>query len=124
MSEKPAILYVDDEEANLLLFRISFEGERDVLVANSPEEGLLKLEENRSRIRAVISDMHMPKMNGVQFIEKAQETVNDIPYYILSGYAFNDEIDQALQRNTIKKFFTKPFDRAEIEGYLSNSSNG
>ena len=118
MREKPAILYVDDEEANLLLFRISFEGDRDVLVANSPEEGLLKLEENRDRIRAVISDMHMPKMNGVQFIEKAQETANDIPYYILSGYAFNDEIDQALKKNTIKKFFTKPFDREEIETYL------
>lgn len=120
MSDKPAILYVDDEEANLLLFRISFEGERDVLVANSPEEGLLKLEENRSRIRAVISDMHMPKMNGVQFIEKAQETANDIPYYILSGYAFNDDIEQALRQNVIKKFFTKPFDREEIESYLKD----
>ncbi|MEP5103489.1 MAG: response regulator, partial [Ekhidna sp.] len=76
MSEKPAILYIDDEEANLLLFRISFEGEREVLLANSPEEGLKKLAEHRERIRAVISDMHMPKMNGVQFIEKAQETVN------------------------------------------------
>ncbi|WP_436514482.1 response regulator [Ekhidna sp. To15] len=123
MTDKPAILYVDDEEANLLLFRISFEGERDVLVASSPEEGLLKLEENRNRVRAVISDMNMPKMNGIEFIEKAQETIKDIPYYILSGYAFNDEIEQALQRNTIQKFFTKPFDRAEIETYLSNSNN-
>lgn len=122
MSEKPAILYIDDEEANLLLFRISFEGKREVLVANSPEEGLKKLEENKDRILAVISDMHMPKMNGVQFIEKAQETVNNIPYFILSGYAFNDEIDQALQENTIQKFFTKPFDRAEIEKHLNGAA--
>ena len=122
MSEKPAILYIDDEEANLLLFRISFEGERDVLVANSPEEGLQKLMENRGRIRAVISDMHMPKMNGVQFIQKAKESVNDIPYFILSGYAYNDEIDQALKDNTIQKFFTKPFNRAEIESHLKEAS--
>lgn len=122
MSEKPAILYIDDEEANLLLFRISFEGDREVLVANSPEEGLLKLAENKERIRAVISDMHMPKMNGVQFIEKAKETVNDIPYYILSGYAYNDEIDEALKKNTIEKFFTKPFDRAEIERHLNGAA--
>ncbi|WP_425389642.1 response regulator [Ekhidna sp.] len=122
MSEKPAILYIDDEEANLLLFRVSFEGEREVLVANSPEEGLQKLEENKQRIRAVISDMHMPKMNGVQFIEKAKETVNDIPYFILSGYAFNDEIDDALKRNMIQKFFTKPFDKAEIERHLNGAA--
>ena len=121
MSAKPAILYVDDEEANLLLFRISFEGDRDVLVANSPEEGLLKLEENRERIKAVISDMHMPKMNGVQFIKKAREMVKNIPYYILSGYAFNDEIDQALKSKTIAKFFTKPFDRSEIENHLADA---
>ena len=118
MSEKPAILYVDDEEANLLLFRISFEGEQEILLANTPEDGLKKLKEHQSRIRAVISDMHMPKMNGVQFIQKAKETVNDIPYFILSGYTFNDEIDDALRQNVIKKFFTKPFSRAEIEEQL------
>ncbi len=123
MTQRPAILYVDDEEANLILFRISFEGAREVLIANSPGEGLQKLEENKGRIKAVISDMNMPDMNGIQFIEKAQETVNNIPYYILSGYAFNNEIDEALQQNTIKRFFTKPFDRTEIESYL-NGTNG
>ena len=122
MSEKPAILYIDDEEANLLLFKIAFEGTREVLIANSPEEGLKKLEENRERIMAVISDMHMPKMNGVQFIEKAQESKNDIPYFILSGYAFSDEIDQALKQNKIQKFFTKPFDRSEIEHHLNGAA--
>lgn len=122
MSEKPAILYVDDEEANLLLFRLSFEGDREVLLANSAEEGLQKLIENKGRIRAVISDMHMPEMNGVQFVKKAQETVADIPYYILSGYAFNDEINDALEHKTIQRFFTKPFDRQEIENQLSRSA--
>ncbi|MEQ6168398.1 response regulator [Ekhidna sp. MALMAid0563] len=122
MSEKPAILYIDDEEANLLLFRVSFEGEREVIVANSPKEGLRKLDENKDRIRAVISDMHMPEMNGVQFIEKAKEKVNDIPYFILSGYAFNDEIDAALRNKTIQKFFTKPFDREEIERHLNGAA--
>ncbi|WP_370088341.1 response regulator [Ekhidna sp.] len=122
MSEKPAILYVDDEEANLLLFRISFEGDREVLVANTPEEGLEKLKQNQERIRAVISDMHMPRMNGVQFIKKAQETVSNIPYFILSGYAFNDEIDEAMQEKIIRNFFTKPFNRSEIEEQLKAAS--
>ena len=122
MNQKPAILYIDDEEPNLLLFRITFEGSREVLVANSPEEGLRKLEENKDRIRAVISDMHMPKMNGVQFIEKAKEKFKNIPYFILSGYAFNDEIDEAIRRKIIQKFFTKPFDRDEIERHLNGAA--
>ncbi len=121
MSEKPTILYVDDEEANLLIFKVSFEGEREILLANSPEEGLVKLAENKGRIKAVISDMHMPQMNGVEFVLKAQETIDDIPYFILSGYAFNEEIDNALKGEKIKKFFTKPFDKEEIEKSLDET---
>ena len=118
MSEKPAILYVDDEDTNLLLFKIAFEGKCEVLLANSPEEGLLKLMENKQRLAAVISDMHMPNMNGVQFVEEAQKTLNEIPYFILSGYSFNEEIEVAMSQKKIKQFFTKPFDREEIEEYL------
>ena len=123
MKDRPAILYVDDEETNLLLFQIAFEGAREVLLANSPDEGLIKLIENKERIISVISDMHMPKMNGVQFINEAKKTLNTIPYFILSGYAYNDEIDTALKEKKILKFFTKPFDRAEIEGYLNKINN-
>jgi len=119
MKDRPAILYVDDEDTNLLLFRIAFENGREVLLANSPEEGLIKLRENKDRIRAVISDMHMPKMNGVQFVEEAKKQSDKIPYYILSGYSYNDEIDLALKNQKIKKFFTKPFDRNEIESSLA-----
>jgi len=118
MSEKPAILYVDDEATNLLLFRIAFENGREVLLANSPQEGLIKLHENKHRIKAVISDMHMPNMNGVQFIEEAQKQADNIPYFILSGFAYDDQIDSALKEKKIQKFFTKPFDRMEIESSL------
>ncbi|GAB4238723.1 MAG: hypothetical protein Tsb0034_14440 [Ekhidna sp.] len=115
MNERPAILYVDDEESNLLVFRIAFENSREVLLANSPEEGLLKLEENKDRVMAVISDMHMPKMNGVKFVDEARKLKSDIPYFILSGYSYDDEIDSALKEKRIKKFFTKPFNIREIE---------
>ncbi len=123
MNDKPVILYVDDEEANLLIFRISFEEKREVLLARSPEEGLEKLAENKNRIKAVISDMHMPKMNGVEFIRQAQQTLDDIPYFILSGYAFNEDIDEALKQNTIKRFFTKPFNKDEIEKHLKETGS-
>ncbi|MBC6401633.1 MAG: response regulator [Ekhidna sp.] len=123
MKDRPVILYVDDEETNLLLFRMAFENGREVLLANSPNEGLIKLTENRERITAVISDMHMPKMNGVQFVNEARKELNTIPYFILSGYFYDDEIDLALKEKKILKFFTKPFDKAEIEGYLNETNS-
>jgi len=120
MKDRPAILYVDDEDTNLLLFRIAFENDREVLLANSPEEGLIKLMENKARIKAVISDMNMPTMNGVQFVEEAKKRISDIPYFILSGYSYSDEIDVALKSRMIEKFFTKPFNRKEIELSLAS----
>ena len=118
-NKRPAILYVDDEETNLLLFRLSFENGREVLLANSPQEGLIKLSENKHRIFAVLSDMNMPGMNGVQFIDEARKELSNIPYFILSGYAYNDDIDVALKERKIKKFFTKPFNKSEIEDFLN-----
>ncbi|MEM9896954.1 MAG: response regulator [Bacteroidota bacterium] len=118
MDNKKKILYVDDEELNLTLFKITFASEMDVLLAGSPQEALIKLEENKAAVEAVISDMHMPEMNGLEFVKKARGINNDIPYFILSGYSFNDEIDKALRGKVINKFFTKPFEKDEIKRNL------
>lgn len=109
------ILYVDDEETNLFLLRVTFESKYKVLTANSGEQGLKQLEENKDDIIVVISDMSMPGMNGVEFINLAKEKHEKISYFILTGYDYNDQIDEALKSNVIQKFFTKPFDAAQIE---------
>lgn len=106
-------MYVDDEEPNLFLFKALFERKYNVYTASSGEEALTKLQSS-NEIIVVISDMSMPKMNGVEFIKKAQERYRDIGYFILTGYGFNTEIDQALKENLIERFFTKPFKEEEI----------
>lgn len=110
-----AILYVDDEDPNLFLFRASFEDKYEVMTSNSAEDGLTQLAQAHNKIIVVISDMSMPKMNGVEFIRKAKALYNNIGYFILTGYDYNDEIDQAIKDNVVHKFFTKPFRQDEIE---------
>lgn len=104
-----SILYVDDEEPNLFLFKVTFEEKYDIITSQSGEEGLLKLKDEHHKIIVVISDMSMPEMNGVEFIRKAQERYDNIAYFILTGYDYNDEIDQAVKDRVVQKFFTKPF---------------
>ncbi len=67
------ILYVDDEQTNLVLFEYSFKDLYNVITANSGEEGLLKLKDYKDDIIVVISDMRMPKMNGIEFIIEARK---------------------------------------------------
>lgn len=115
------ILYVDDEEANLFIFEKMFEAKYNVLTASSASKGLEQLEKYSSDIIVVISDMRMPLMNGVEFIRKAKSIYSNIAYFILTGFDFNDEIEEALKTQLIHKFFTKPFDMSEIESAISDA---
>jgi len=117
MSEKVTLLYVDDEPTNLLLFEHSFNKKFDILTAESGSEGLDLLKSN-TNTRVVISDMRMPEMSGLEFIQKAKQEFPDLCYYILTGYEVSEEITKALNEKVIKNCFNKPFNRVEIENTI------
>ena len=114
-SKQVTVLYVDDEDSNLFIFERTFEEKYNVLTAMSAKLGLAKLEEHATQIIVVISDMRMPVMNGIEFIKIAKEKYKNIAYFILTGFDYNDEIQEALKSKLIHKFFTKPFDINEID---------
>ena len=113
--EEITILYVDDEQMNLFIFEAAFKKKYQVLTATSGKEGLDKLQEAYNDIIVVISDMNMPEMNGVNFIKEARKSYDKVGYFILTGYGFNHEIEQALQEKVVHKFFTKPFKPEQIQ---------
>lgn len=112
------VLYVDDEDINLLVFEKNFEDKFSIITAPSGEVGLTKLNQHADEIAVVISDMKMPQMNGVEFIKKAHESFGHIVYFILSGFQYNEEIDEAVKSNLVRQFFTKPMNMAEIESAI------
>ncbi len=122
MSEKPKLLYVDDESVNLMLFEINFRDKYQVLTADNALKGLALLDENKD-IAAVISDMKMPHMSGIEYIRKAKDRYPAIPYFILTGYDVTDEIQEALDRGLILKCFQKPFNIIEIASSVEESIN-
>lgn len=117
MDNKTKILYVDDEETNLLLFEANFCNNYNVLIADNPVSGLETLEKYMD-IEVVISDMRMPGINGIEFITKAKERFPDKYYYILTGYDITAEIQDAIEKGLIKKYFSKPFDINVIEASI------
>lgn len=114
MKNKRTILYVDDEEINLMLFEINFKEKYHVIGTDSPVKGLQILKDNHE-ISVVISDMRMPEMNGIQFIKKAKKKFPRICYFILTGYDITDEIAEALNNKLINFYFKKPFNMKEID---------
>jgi two-component system response regulator (stage 0 sporulation protein F) len=116
------ILYVDDEIINIDLFKLSFRNKYDIITALSGDEGIHILHKEKD-INLVISDMRMPGMNGLEFIEKAKKIYKNIPYIILSGYAKSPQINQAIEDRLIRNYFTKPFNKTLLEKEIENCIN-
>lgn len=120
---KTTILYVDDETLNLLLFKMNFEKKYEVITCDSGKDGLELLKNNPS-INIVISDMKMPHMNGLEFIQQAQEFAGHLFYYILTGFEISGEIQSALDSGQIRKYFQKPFNVKEITQEIDECFEG
>lgn len=114
---KSKILYVDDEMINLKLFEVILKRKFDVLTAMDGNSGLQQLKENTD-IKVVISDMKMPVMNGLEFITRAREIAPEIVYYILTGFEITNQIQEALDRGMIRKYYRKPTNLNEISGEI------
>ena len=112
--EHICILNVDDEPINRMLFQSVFKNKYKVLTAESGSSGLEVLQEN-GNIDVVISDMKMPGMNGIEFINKARKLFPDIYYFILTGFDITPEIQKSLDTGLVCKCFRKPLNTKEIE---------
>ena len=82
--EKRRILYVDDEEINLELFKLSFRNHFDIVTAKSAKEGLRILREQQ--IPLVVTDYKMPEMDGIKFIEEIKKEDPEIVCLIVTGF--------------------------------------
>ncbi len=114
------LLYLDDEPINLELFKIHFGKKYNVFLAKDGLEGLDTLKHNND-INIIFSDMKMPNMNGLEFIEKARKKYPHKRYFILTGIDVSNEIKLALNNNIISNYFKKPFNIPKIEETIQAS---
>ncbi len=82
---KKNILIVDDNATNLTILRNQMEQwQQTPYLANSAKEALYMLSEN-SNFDLIISDMHMPEMDGIEMSTKVRELYPNIPIILLSS---------------------------------------
>jgi two-component system response regulator (stage 0 sporulation protein F) len=114
MSNKPKILYVDDEEINRHLFKINLSKDYSVLTASNGAEGLDILKSNQE-IKLVVSDMKMSVMNGMDFIKEAKKLYPNLPFFLLTGFDITPQINEAINSQLIHAHLKKPFNIDEIK---------
>ncbi|MBP0016071.1 MAG: response regulator [Cyanobacteria bacterium SBLK] len=113
------ILVVDDEPTMQLLIRKAFrkrirQGELEFAFANNGIEALEKLAEEPD-IDAILSDINMPKMDGLTLLERvAQLKRPTLKTVIISAYGDLTNIRTAMNRGAFD-FLTKPINFEDLE---------
>ncbi len=110
---KQYILYVDDEEPNLVAFRAIFRREFNVLTATSAEEGRQKLDDN-PEIKVVISDYLMKGITGIEFFESILEKHPYIIRIILTGFADQTAMLDSINKARVYRFLSKPWNEYDL----------
>lgn len=111
--QKATILYVDDEESNLLTFKAAFRRTYTVLTANSPRQAIKLLRE--TKVQIIITDQRMPEMTGVQFLEAVIPEHPEPIRMILTGFSDIDAIIKAINKGCVFRYLTKPWDLADLQ---------
>ena len=118
MSEKIRVLYVDDEEQNLISFRANFRKQYDVFTAISADEALDLLSKNV--IPIIISDQKMPHTSGVKFLEKTVTLYPDCIRLLITAQSDIEIVIEAINRGQISKYIQKPWDWDKLSIAIDN----
>lgn len=102
------ILIIDDEKAirKTLSEILSYEGYK-IEEASDGEEGLKKFKEKSYDV--VLCDIKMPKLDGLEFLDKAREANADVPVIMISGHGTIETAVEAVKKGAYD-YISKPPD--------------
>lgn len=121
MSEEVQInvLYVDDEENNLLAFKASFRRFFNVFTAISADEGKKILADNE--IHVLITDQRMPGTLGTELLAQAMKDYPDQIRILLTGFSDIEAIKDAINRGQIYHYLQKPWNDTELQTTINEA---
>lgn len=112
MTESTQILVIDDEPSILNGCRMSLsENKYDVTCHSSGQSGLE--EALKGYFDAVLLDMKLPDINGMDVLEKIHEHAPDVSVIIMTGYSTVPNAVQAMKTGAFD-YLTKPFSDDEL----------
>ncbi len=109
MDSEKLILVVDDEETiRLGCKRILSKEGYNVDLAKTGEEGISKVKENFNELYAVILDLMLPGMGGMEVLKEIKEIDPELPVIVVTGYATVEKAVEAMKSGAYD-FIPKPF---------------
>ena len=125
--EGRAVLIVEDAETCASTLEIIFSSIRGlkILLAPSAERAWELLEDRQEDIRALVTDLHMPGMDGFELIDRVRtnKVHAQMPIVVITG-STDPHISDRLRKRGVNAVFAKPYSpavvREKLEQLLGN----
>lgn len=114
------VLFVDDEEPNLVVFEAVCGDDLPVLTASSAADGLELMKQHE--VGVVLTDQRMPGMTGIELLEKVEQEYPEAIRLLITAYSDLQAAEDAINRGHVRRYMRKPWEpevlRAELRDAL------
>ena len=122
-----AVLIVEDSENSAATLEIAFLGIPGVAVLQAPSaiEALRILDAEPTPVRAVVTDLNMPRMDGFELIRRIRgnRRLAGTPIIVVSADT-DPDTPERIAALGVDAFFPKPFSPAQVRRALEQLLNG
>ncbi|ALO16947.1 Formate hydrogenlyase transcriptional activator [Salinivirga cyanobacteriivorans] len=116
---KHKILYVDDEQNNLLTFDLALNNWYDVEITTSPQEALTIID--REDIDVLLTDQRMPEMTGLELAQIVKQKHPWLSIIIVTAFDDSNTVMQAVNQGGIYRYILKPWNLNDIKQSINNA---
>ena len=112
--KKLNIVYLDDDAALLQCIEDLFGRDHVIHTTEIPDQAIAWIDLGRNKIDLIITDLEMPRMNGIKFAEKVRP-LTDAPIVLVTGADDVPPLSSKAESAGICEIFYKPLVRRDFE---------
>ncbi len=116
--DKVKLLVIDDDPKVSWALSEGLSHNFEVLSARDGEEGLGLVSTQKPEL--ILLDIKMPKMSGLEVLEKIKSLDSQLDVIMLSGHGDTQNVIESIRKGA-SEFINKPFDIKEVEIHLQNA---
>lgn len=113
------ILFVDDDEENLVVCEAHCGRDFDVLTCSNAEQALQLLAEHE--VGVIVADQRMPGTTGVELLERVRIEYPDTVRLLITAYADLNAAVGAINRGQVRRYIRKPWEAEDLKAELHSS---
>lgn len=114
---RPLILVAEDDDSNFKLIKAIIGKKCDIQWAKNGEEIVALFKEYGKEAKAILMDIKMPVMNGLDATKIIREENKEIPIIMQTAYAFSSDKENAMNAGA-SEVLVKPITLSILRGTL------